>query len=141
MSTLSKAISIAAQAFENIMDKGGKPYILHPLWVMNQVRHLGDKYMIVAVLHDLIEDTPWTIEDLRREGFSEEILDALKLLDFRNVDYFEQIKKVALVELAREIKIKDIEHNSRVTRLKGLTKRDFDRTEKYHRSYTYLIKT
>jgi (p)ppGpp synthase/HD superfamily hydrolase len=62
---LARAIEIASKEFVNVTDKSGRPYILHCLWVMNKVRHLGDTYMIVAVLHDLIEDTHWTLEMLR----------------------------------------------------------------------------
>jgi len=68
MATLGKAIAIAATAFEGAIDKGGNPYILHCLWVMNAVRHLGEDYMIVAVLHDLLEDTDWTAERLVKEA-------------------------------------------------------------------------
>ena len=65
MNMLAKAIQIASEAHLNQIDKGGKPYILHPLWVMDRVRHLGEDYMVVAVLHDVIEDTNWTLDNLR----------------------------------------------------------------------------
>lgn len=66
---LGKAISIAAQAFEGKRDKSGSPYILHCLWVMDGVKHLGEDVMIAAVLHDLIEDVPdWTFAQLTKEG-------------------------------------------------------------------------
>jgi (p)ppGpp synthase/HD superfamily hydrolase len=81
---LSLAISIASKAFEGLLDRGGRPYILHCLWVMNKVRHLGPKYMIVAVLHDLIEDTFWTIEMLRGIGFPEDVLEAIDLLTHKD---------------------------------------------------------
>lgn len=135
---LGKAIQIAASAHEDQKDKGGNAYILHPLWVMNNVRHLEEDYMIVAILHDVVEDTSWTIEELRDEGFSEEILDALKLLDMRGHDYNERIKQIALNKIARAVKIKDIEHNSKITRLKGIRKKDYDRMQKYLQAYLYL---
>jgi len=139
MANLGRAIEIAVSAHAGQTDKGGRPYILHPLWVMNQVRHLGDDYMIVAILHDVIEDTGWDIIDLKNEGFPDIILKALQLLDFRDVDYDYRIKTIALDSgIARVVKMKDIEHNTRITRLKGLRKKDFDRLEKYHRAYTYL---
>jgi hypothetical protein len=139
---LGKAIEIAVSAHADQVDKGGQPYILHPLWVMNQVKHLGEDYMIVAILHDVIEDTKWTLEKLREQGFAGNIIYALGLLDFNNIDYEERIREIALLRnlhpIARVVKMKDIEHNTQITRLKGLRKKDFDRLEKYHRAYTYL---
>lgn len=137
---LARAIEIAVQAHSGQTDKGGNPYILHPLWVMNKVRHLGPTYMIVAVLHDVVEDTEWTIDRLREEGYPTAILEALKLLDFRGVDYMSRIEEIARVELARQVKMRDIEHNMKVKRLKGLTSRDFSRLRKYATAFTYLEK-
>lgn len=138
MATLGRAIEIAAAAHAEQYDKGGKPYILHPIWVMNKVRHLGEEYMIVAILHDVVEDTKWTIEKLREEGFSENILVALALLDYRGKDYLTHTEKVGFNEIARQVKLRDIEHNTKVTRLKGISLKDLKRVGKYHRAYTYL---
>ena len=138
MKMLDKAIGIAVSAHAGQFDKGGKPYILHPLWVMNKVRHLGVKHMIVAILHDVVEDTSWTIKMLREEGFSEDILTALALLDFRNVDYYGRILEIYHNTLARNVKLRDLEHNLKPNRLKGLSKKDHNRIDKYHRAYTYL---
>jgi hypothetical protein len=142
MSNLGRAIQIAVNAHDGQLDKGGSPYILHPLWVMNQVRHLGEDHMIVAILHDVVEDTEWTLEKLREEGFAGNIIYALGLLDFRNIDYDERIREIAVLKdihpIARAVKMKDIEHNSRVTRLKGLREKDIKRLEKYFNAYSYL---
>ena len=73
---LERAIQIAVQAHAGVKDRGGKAYILHPLSVMMRVESDAEK--IVAVLHDVIEDTDWTFDDLNEEGFSQEIIDALK---------------------------------------------------------------
>lgn len=136
---LGKAISIASKSFEKIKDKGGRPYILHCLWVMDRVRHLGDEYMIVAVLHDLVEDTDWTIQMLREEGFSERILHSIDILTKKDdVPYKEYITLVKINAIAREVKLRDLEHNSKITRLKGVTDNDLKRAEKYHKSYIYL---
>lgn len=135
---LSKAIRITSEAFEGVYDKGGAPYILHCLWVMNKVRHLGYDYMIVAVGHDLIEDSHWTYDMLREEGFTEDLIQPLALLDFRDKDYLEHIESVKLHPIAREVKMRDIEHNSKVTRLKGLKESDFRRLKKYTKAYTIL---
>lgn len=136
---LGRAIEIATSAHSGQTDKGGRPYILHPLWVMNKLRHLGDDYMIVGVLHDTIEDSEWTIDQLRSEGFSEEIITAITLLTHeQGQSYDDYIKAISLNPLARAVKIRDLEHNTKITRLKGLRKKDFDRMEKYHRAYVYL---
>ena len=140
MNMLGRAIEIAVSAHAGQVDKGGKPYILHPLWVMDQVRHLGEDYMVVAVLHDVVEDSDWTVEKLGDCKFSTVILNALTLLTHNpKQDYDEYIKMISFNPLAKAVKMKDLEHNSRITRLKGLRKKDFDRLEKYHRAYTYLL--
>lgn len=139
---LGKAISIVAQAFENETDKGGRPYILHCLWVMNNVRHLGELAMTVAVLHDLVEDTHWNFEMLG-EIFPHEVVVMLRFLTREDGQSYEDyIKGIANSKspILVAIKMKDMEHNMKPNRLKGLTKRDHDRIEKYHRWYTYLSK-
>ncbi len=139
---LAKAIQIAAEAHLNQVDKGGKPYILHPLWVMDRVRHLGEDYMIVAVLHDVVEDSDWDFEKLKKEGFDYKIINALMYLThgfLSTNDYDEYIRLIATNPIARAVKLRDLEHNTKITRLKGLRKKDFDRLEKYHRAYTYLL--
>lgn len=138
MNLLAKAIAIASKAHVGQLDKGGKPYILHPLWVMDKVRHLGEDYMIVAVLHDVVEDTSVTILDLTDAGFKNVHLDALRLLDFRGQDYMTRIKDIAHNKIARAVKLRDIEHNSKITRLKDVRKKDFDRLQKYSIAYKYL---
>ena len=140
MNMLGRAIEIAATAHSGQVDKGGKPYILHPLWVMDKVRHLGEDYMIVAVLHDVMEDSNWTFEALIKEGFNQNVMYALSLLTHdKNTTYDDYIKAISTDTIARAVKLKDLEHNTKVTRLKGLRKKDFDRIEKYHRAYTYLL--
>lgn len=139
MSNLGRAIEIAAIAHASQFDKGGKPYILHPLWVMDRVRHLGEDYMIVAVLHDVIEDSDWTFQKMIDERFNQNVIHALRLLTHdKRVSYDDYIKLIATDPIAKAVKLRDLEHNTKVTRLKGLRKKDFDRIEKYHRAFTYL---
>lgn len=135
---LARAIEIASAAHANQKDKQGMPYILHPLWVMHKVRHLGINFMIVAVLHDLVEDTNWTIERLREEGFHEHILLALELLDMRVGDYQRNIELIITNEYATQIKLRDLEHNSKITRLKDIRPKDLERIQKYHNAYKTL---
>ncbi len=137
---LGIAIDIASSIFRSKYDKGGRPYILHCLWVMDKVRHLGDNYMIAAVLHDVIEDSQyWDLERMKAAGFNQEVLDALELLTHdKETPYQEYIQRLAINKIAREVKLRDLEHNSKITRLKGVTDKDIERMEKYHRAYTFL---
>ena len=136
---LSKAIRIASSAFEGRIDKGGEPYILHCLWVMNKVRHLGHLHMICAVLHDLLEGTEWTAELLLKHDFPLQVVAVVELLTHNpSHAYQDYIGKLATNEVAVEIKKRDLEHNSKITRLKDLTKKEHDRMQKYHIAYTYL---
>lgn len=137
---LGRAIEIVSSEFSKEVDKSGRPYVLHCIWVMNKVRHLGDDYMISAILHDLIEDTHWTKEMLVEEGFSEEIVCAVELLTHKEGESYDTyIQKLSSNEIAKQVKIRDLEHNSKITRLKGLRTKDIKRLHKYHEAYTYLI--
>jgi (p)ppGpp synthase/HD superfamily hydrolase len=130
MSSLEKAISITAQAHAGQRDKAGAPYILHPLRVM--LKMTTDQARIVAVLHDLIEDTDWTIERLVREGFHGEILAALDCLTRREGEGYEAfIQRVRLNPLAVTVKIADLEDNMDGSRLKEVTEADEKRISKY----------
>lgn len=140
MKMLALAIAIASEAFKTKLDKGGQPYILHCLRVMNNV---GDDLVtkICAVLHDLVEDCPeWTFLRLRQEGFSEEVIYILQLLTrIEGEDYMEDyINRIALHNKATGIKRADLRDNSDITRLKGISKKDIDRIQKYHTAYLYL---
>lgn len=138
LNKLALAISITATAFENKLDKAGQPYILHCLRVMNNTR--GDECVKCAsIMHDLIEDTHYTFADLTKAGFSDKTVGLLHLLTHqKETDYMEYIKAIAVSDEATEIKMRDLEDNSNITRLKGLGKKDLDRIEKYHRAYLYL---
>ena len=136
---LSKAIRIAAEAFEGKYDKGGQPYILHCIHVMNAVKDYGEDYMIVAVLHDLIEDTDWTLIQLGKAGITNRQVEALKLLThLPNESYTSYIEELSTDPIARTIKMADLRHNSDIMRMKGLREKDFQRLEKYHKAYAYL---
>ena len=141
MATISKAIAIAAEGFDGFRDKAGEPYIFHCLRVMNSLHTRDEELQQIAMLHDTVEDGIISLEQLRAEGFSERVIRAVDLLTHREgVPYDDYVKALAHNEDARIVKLKDLEDNSKITRLKGLTKKDFDRMEKYHRSYIYLSK-
>jgi (p)ppGpp synthase/HD superfamily hydrolase len=109
---------------------------------MHNVSHLGDTAMICAVLHDVVEDCEAqgvTFDFLRKEGFSEEVIVILQLLTHRkDTDYMQYIKALSVHPIAAAIKRADLEHNSQITRLKGLRAKDFDRLQKYAIAYEYL---
>ena len=138
ISSLEKAISIAAQAHEGQSDKAGAPYILHPLRVMMKMTTEAER--ITAVLHDIIEDTDWTMERLRREGFHAEILDALDCLTKQDgEEYGKFIERVKLNPLAVKVKMADLEDNLDVARLKNVTEADTKRLEKYKQALLMLV--
>src|SRR5215468_1348152 len=137
MATLERAILIAAQAHLGQRDKGGAPYILHPLRMM--MRMESESAMIAAVLHDVVEDSDWTLEQLRGEGFSEEVLQAIDCLTSREGEtYGEFISRVRSSEIARRVKIADLEDNMNVKRIGEITPKDLARVEKYHRAWRAL---
>lgn len=139
---LAKAIAIASAIFQNTTDKGGRPYILHCLWVMNNVDQGDEELMTIAVLHDVAEDFPdvYPIDRLFTDGFSVRVVTALSLLchNKEKMSYDDYIKGIALNPDARKVKLADLRHNTDITRLKGVGKKDFDRMEKYHKAYQYL---
>src|SRR5262245_22486227 len=92
---LAKAVRIATEAHSGQKDKYGSPYVLHVIRVGE--RGLSWQEKVCGVLHDIVEDTPWTIEDLRKEGFPEEVLEVVNLLTKpEDADYMEYVKKIAL---------------------------------------------
>jgi (p)ppGpp synthase/HD superfamily hydrolase len=137
---LGLAIAITAEAFKNVKDKGGNPYILHCLRVMDGVKELGEDVMCAAIMHDLIEDTKYSYSDLVKLGFNQKVCFILSFLthDLGVNTYDEYIKTISNNKEATAIKLADLRDNSDITRMKGLRKKDLDRIEKYHRAYTYL---
>lgn len=137
---LGMAIAIVAKAFQDKTDKVGEPYFFHCMRVMNA--QTTTKRKILGILHDLIEDTSWEIEELKEKGFPMDILNSLKLLthDHMQKTYDEYIRDISNDPDATAVKLADLIDNSQITRLKGLTKHDFANMEKYHRSYVYLSK-
>ena len=136
---LDRAIQLAKQHHEGQTDKAGKPYIEHPLRVMNQVESEEEK--IVAVLHDIVEDTDISLNDLRNEGFSEEVVSAVECLtkqDGENYDSY--IERISFNPLAVKIKLADLEDNSDLTRLPEVTDKDLERIEKYDKALEKLTR-
>lgn len=139
MTTLERAIAIAVQAHSGAVDKGGHPYILHPLRVMLSVT--TEEERIAAVLHDVVEDSDWTLEQLRREGFSEVVLQALDALTRRkDEEYMDFVRRAGANSVARRVKLADLADNMDVSRLPEPTEKDRARIEKYQEAVALLRK-
>lgn len=127
---LERAIKLAEKAHQGQLDKGGQPYILHARRVMEKCETEAEK--ITAILHDVMEDTPYTLDDLREEGFSEEILEALLCLTRGEKEaYMVYMERVCKNPLAVRVKYADLEDNMDLRRIPEPTEQDFARQEKY----------
>jgi (p)ppGpp synthase/HD superfamily hydrolase len=131
MSTLERAIVIAAEGHAGVADKAGAPYVLHPLRVMLAMSDKNER--IVGVLHDVVEDCDgWTLDRVRSEGFSEEVVEALDAVTMRaGEEYFSFVRRAAANPIGRKVKLADLRDNSNLSRIGNPTQRDFDRIEKY----------
>lgn len=138
MSTLERAIQIATEAHKGQLDKAGRDYIGHPLRVMKMGKTEDEK--IVGVLHDVIEDTGWTFEMLEAEGFSREVIEALKCVTklSENENYDDFIERVRKNPLAVAVKINDLTDNMDIRRLPYLSDKDVKRLKKYLKAYKKL---
>lgn len=135
---LEKAIEIAVEAHRGQIDKAGKIYILHPIRVM--LRGRDETEMIVGILHDTVEDTPVTLDMLRLEGFSEDILDAISCLTKENgEEYGHFIDRVMVNPLATQVKLYDMEDNMNRDRIPYPTPKDEERFAKYEKYHKILL--
>ncbi|SHO59172.1 GTP pyrophosphokinase [Vibrio quintilis] len=131
--SLDLAIQIATQAHSGQIDKAGQPYVLHPLRVMFQFD--SEKERIVAVLHDVIEDSDMSLSEIKCCGFSDEITEALDCLSRKQAESYDDfIDRILTNKLACIIKIEDIKDNLNVTRLNKLQEKDLKRIYKYHQA-------
>ncbi len=138
-SLYKKAVWIAQEAHKGQTDKGGNPYIEHPLYVASQVDTTELK--IVAVLHDTLEDSDVTAEDLRREGFPEHVVEAITVLtheDGNEEAYLDYIRRVSGNAMAAAVKRADLLHNMDISRIPNPTEKDKKRRAKYERAYLLL---
>lgn len=135
--TVEDAVSIAARAHRGQTDKAGAPYLLHPLRMM--LRMETEAAMMAAVLHDVVEDTGWTLERLRGEGFPDEVVEAVDCLTRREGESYEEfVERARANPIARRVKIADLEDNMNVRRFGRLGAKDLERLEKYHRAWCVL---
>lgn len=134
---VKKAAEICFEAHKNQKDKGGYPYIFHPLYLAREMD--SEDTVIIALLHDTVEDGGIDFTYLEKAGFSENILSALRLLTKdKNTDYFQYIINIKKNPDAVKVKIADLTHNLDLSRLKKITQKDIDRTEKYKKALKLL---
>lgn len=132
-----RAVALAAAAHQSQFDRAGEPYIFHPLRLMSRASTPEER--IVAVLHDVVEDTSWTLEKLSDEGFSDSTLAALDALTKREGETYEAfIDRVLANPLASRVKRLDLEDNLNAARLPSFGPRDAERIDKYIRAYRRL---
>ena len=138
MSTLERAIAIAAEGHAGQFDKAGQPYILHPIRVMLRVSGASER--IAAILHDVVEDTPVTLDQLAKEGFSREVVDAVDALTKRRGENrIDAAKRAAANPIARVVKLADNAENMDLSRISNPTQKDYDRLEEYKRVREILL--
>lgn len=129
-----KAMEIAYKAHHGQVDKSGVPYIFHPIHLAEQMA--TEEECIVALLHDVVEDTEMTFEQLEKD-FSEAVIQALKLVTRdQKEDYMQYVEKIN--PIAKKVKLADLHHNSDITRLEKMTLIDLKRNEKYEKAIKFL---
>ena len=132
-----KAMIVAYKAHENQVDRSGVPYIFHPFHVAESMETEAE--VCVALLHNVVEDTNYTIEDLRKEGFSEEVLDAVALLTRdKSEEYMDYVYKIKPNAIARKVKLSDLEHNSDESRLLEKDAHYEELKKRYEKAKMYL---
>ena len=133
-----KAVNLMFEAHKEQRDKSGLPYVFHPFHLAEQME--DETTTVVALLHDIVEDTDCTPDDLRRMGFSEEVCEAIDLMTHREgVPYMEYVKRIKTNPVAVKVKLADLRHNSDLTRMEKPTERDKQRAEKYREAIRLLL--
>lgn len=137
MPTLEDTLKLALKAHTGQTDKYGQPYILHPLRVMARMETEAEQ--MVALLHDVVEDSDITLDDLRKEGYSEEIVTAVDALSKREgEEYFAFVQRAIDHPLARRVKQGDLEDNMDIRRMPEITEEAHQRLQKYRKAWTMV---
>lgn len=124
------ALKLCFEAHKNQTDKSGLPYVFHPFHLAEQM--IDEETTIVALLHDVVEDTAYTIDNLREIGFDKKILEAIELMTHNdNTQYMDYVAKIKTNPTAKIVKLADLKHNSDITRLDTITNKDQSRIDKY----------
>ena len=136
---LGKVLVLATNAHAGQFDKGGKPYILHPLAVMALLNSDDEELQCIALLHDVIEDTKTTWKDLEKLGCNDRIINAVRALTKMPGQSYDEYKEVVFANKdAMLVKMADLRHNTDIRRLKGVSQKDIDRLAKYNRFFLEL---
>ena len=132
-----KALKLSFTAHKDQTDKSGMPYVFHPFHLAEQMN--DEDTTIVALLHDVVEDTPYTLDDLRAMGFNEQVLDALALMTHdKRIPYMDYVAKIKGNKIARTVKLADLKHNSDLSRLNNVDEKAMKRIEKYRQAIALL---
>ena len=132
-----KALRLCFEAHKDLTDKNGIPYVFHPFHLAEQMT--DEDSTVVALLHDVVEDTDYTLDDLKKMGFNKKVLDALSLLTHDpNVDYMDYVAEIKKCPLAKTVKLADLKHNSDLSRLDTVGEQDLKRNEKYKKAIAIL---
>lgn len=133
-----KAMKLCYEAHKDQVDKTGVPYVFHPFHVAEQMK--DEATTIVALLHDVVEDTDYTLEDIAAEGFGQEIVEAVALMTHEDdVPYLDYVAKLKDNPIARAVKLADLAHNSDQSRLGEIDDETEERLEKYKEAIKILL--
>lgn len=133
---LGKVLVLATNAHAGQFDRGGKPYILHPLKVMHYLKTDDEELQCIALLHDVVEDTDTSWKDLEALGCTERVLNAVRALTKLPGQTYDEYKETVFANNdAMRVKLCDLRHNTDIRRLKGVTQKDIDRIAKYNRFF------
>lgn len=132
-----KALAVCFEAHKSQVDKSGLPYVFHPFHLAEQMK--DEMTTIVALLHDVIEDTSITVEELRDMGFPAEAIAAIQIMTHdKSIPYMDYVARIKKNPIAREVKLADLKHNSDLTRLNEVAEKDLERFKKYKKAISLL---
>ena len=135
--TTKKALKLCFEAHKEQVDKSGMPYVFHPFHLAEQMQ--TEETTVVALLHDLVEDTDYTIEDLTSMGFGKNITDAIALMTHADdVAYMDYVREIKNNPIAKAVKLADLKHNSDLSRLDVVDEKALKRKEKYLKAISLL---
>ena len=133
---LGKVLVLATNAHAGQFDRGGNPYILHPLKVMHYLKTTDEELQCMALLHDVVEDTKTSWKDLEEIGCTERVINGVKALTKQPGQTYDEYKEVVFAnEDAMRVKLCDLRHNTDIRRLKGVTQKDIERMAKYNQFF------
>lgn len=136
---LGKMLVLATNAHAGQFDRGGNPYILHPLKVMHYLKTTDEELMCIALGHDVVEDTGTTFQQLREAGMSERVIEGIRSLTKMPGQTYEEYKEAVFAnEDAMRVKVADLRHNTDIRRLKGVSEKDIARMAKYHQFFVEI---